>query len=368
MKAAAPVARPAHVVTVLPGDGIGPEVVRATQRVLAASGARLEWEEHVAGVAAVAAGRPPLPPELVESVRRNRVALKGPLATPADAGFRSVNVALRRTLGLYAQVRPSRSRPGVPRAQAGVHLAVLRETTEDLYAGYELDAGHPDTDALLAWLADRGLVLPAGAGLSLRPTTWAASVRVARFALDHAVAAGFARVTVVHKATVMRSTDGLFLAAVRAVAAEHPAALPVDDISVDAAAAALVRRPQDFGLLVMPNLYGDVLSDLAAALVGGIGLAAGANHGDGVAVFEAAHGTAPRRAGRDRANPLGLLLSGVLLLRHLGETTAADRVDRAVDRVLADGRQVTADLRAVDDSRPPVGTQAMADAVLAAMR
>lgn len=356
-----------HRVTVLPGDGVGPELVAATRRVLAASGAILEWEEQTVGLAAVAAGRPALPDDVVASVRRNGVALKGPLATPPGAGFRSLNVALRRRLGLYAQVRPSRSRAGVPSRYAGVDLAILRETTEDLYAGFELDAQHKDTVELLAWLAGRGLRLPAGAGVSLRPTTAAASARVASFALDHAASRGHDRLTVVHKATVMRSTDGLFLATVREVAASHPAGLTIDDLSVDVAAAELVRRPDSFGLLLMPNLYGDVLSDLAAALVGGIGLASGANYGDGVAMFEAGHGTAPRHAGRDRANPLGVLLSGVLLLHHLGEHLAAQRVDRAVDRVLADGTYVTADLRAADDDRPPVGTQAMADAVVAAM-
>lgn len=356
-----------HRVTVLPGDGVGPQLVACAREVLNASGARLDWEEHPVGISAVAAGGEALPQEVLHSIRRNRVALKGPVATPRGAGFRSVNVALRRALDLYVQVRPSRSRVGVASQHPDVDLHVLRETTEDLYAGYELPAHEPVTEELLAWLAARGTVLPAGTALSLKPTTYEAAARAARFALDHAVASGLHRVTVVHKAAVMRATDGLFLEAVRDVAAEHAGGLEVDDLSVDAAAAALVRRPQEFSLLLMPNMYGDILSDLAAALVGGIGLAPGANYGDRVAVFEAVHGTSPRHTDQDRANPLGVLLSGVLMLRHLGERMAADRVERAVERVLTDGRAVTADLRSEYDPTPAVGTRAMTDALLRAI-
>ena len=354
-------------VTVLPGDGIGPEVVAAACEVLDATGVGLQWEHHHVGAAAVAESGSALPDSVLESVRRNRVALKGPVATPREAGFRSVNVALRRALDLYVQVRPNRSWPALTGTSPGVDLHVVRETTEDLYAGHELAAHHPDTVELLQWLAARGIELPAGTAVSLKPTTYEASARAARFALEHAVAVGAGRVTFVHKAAVMRSTDGLFLAAARDVARDYETVVEVDDLSVDAAAAALVRQPQSFGLLFMPNMYGDVLSDLAAALVGGIGMAPGANYGDGVAVFEAVHGTAPRRAGAGTANPLGVLLSGVLMLRYLGEVGAADRVDRAVTAVLADGRALTADLRHRDDPRPPVSTGAMTEALLVAL-
>lgn len=355
-----------HQVTVLPGDGAGPELVAAARRVLDGSGARLAWEEHQVGAPAVAVGRPALPPEVLASVRRHGVALKGPVATPA--GMRSVNIGLRRALDLYVQVRPSTTRPGVPGARPGIALSVLRETTEDLYAGIEFAPGAADTETLLNWLRQHGTDIPAGSGVALKPTSAVAAARAGRFAARHAIGCGAPRLTVVHKAAVMPGTDGVFRDAAMVAAREAAPGLTVDELSVDAAAAALVRHPARFGVLLMPNLYGDILSDLCGALVGGLGLAPGANHGDdGVAVFEAVHGTVPRHAGRDTANPLGLVLSGVLLLRHLGESGAADRVEQAVDAVLADGRHVTADLRADGDSRPAVGTTAVTDAVLRAM-
>lgn len=355
-----------HRVTVLPGDGSGPELVAVARRVLDASGAALVWEEHRVGVQAVAAGHPALPEQVLESVRRNGVALKGPVATPR--GMRSVNIDLRRALDLYVQVRPAVARPGVPTARDGVRLDVVRETTEDLYAGIEFGPGQAATDELLGWLRERGIDLAAGTGLALKPTSAAAVRRAAVFAAHHAVAAGTERLTVVHKAAVMPGTDGVFRDVALSAARECAPGLAVDDLSVDAAAAALVRRPQSFGVLLMPNLYGDILSDLAGALVGGLGLAPGANHGDdGLAVFEAVHGTVPRHAGRGTANPLALVLSGVLLLRHLGLVAAADRVEEAVDAVLADGASVTADLRAPDDPRPPASTAEVADALVRAM-
>lgn len=358
-------ARDAVAATLLPGDGSGPEVVDAACRVLAAAGARIAWERHEVGTAAVAQGRPPLPDEVLESVTRHGVALKGPVSTPA--GMRSVNIGLRRALDLYVQVRPVRTRPGVPAAREGVALSVVRETTEDLYAGIELAADDPLAVDLAAGLAARGVHLAPGSALALKPTSYAAAARAARFAARHAVEVGASRLTVVHKAAVMPATDGTFLAAALEAAREVAPDLRVDAASVDAVAAALVRRPEEFGVLVMPNLYGDVLSDLAGALVGGVGMAPGANHGDAAAVFEAVHGTVPRYAGQDRADPLGVLLSGVLLLRHVGQDAAADRVETAVDAVLVDGSAVTADLRAADDPRPPVGTRAMADAIVSAL-
>lgn len=357
-------AAPAVPVTLLPGDGIGPEVVGATCRVLAAAGARLAWERHDVGATAVASGRPALPEEALASVRRHGVALKGPVATAP--GSPSVNIGLRRALDLYVQLRPASTRPGVPLARSGVALTVVRETTEDLYCGIELGPGDPLTAVLAAGLRERGVHLAPGTGVALKPTSYAAAYRAARVAARYAADRG-GRLTVVHKAAVMPVTDGTFLAAARAAAQDEAPGLAVDALSVDAAAAELVRRPGAFGTLVMPNLYGDVLSDLAGALVGGIGLAPGVNLGDGLAVFEAAHGTAPRSAGKDRANPLGVLLSAVLLLRHVGDEAVADRVEAAVDAVLADGTAVTADLRDADDLRPAVGTRAMADAVVAAL-
>jgi isocitrate dehydrogenase (NAD+) len=349
----------------MPGDGCGPDLVAATCRVLAAAGAGLSWDRRELGVRAVAQGRPPLDADVLASIRSNGVALKGPVSTPP--GMRSVNIGLRRALDLYVQVRPVRSRPGVPGARPGVTLSIVRETTEDLYAGIELAPDDPLTTELTAGLAARGVRLAPGTALALKPTSYAAAARAARFAARHAIASGARRLTVVHKAAVMPATDGLFRTAAVEAAREVAPGLAVDDASVDAVAAALVRHPQDFGVLVMPNLYGDVLSDLAGALVGGVGLAPGANHGEGAAVFEAVHGTAPRYVGQDRANPLGVLLSGVLLLRHVGLDAVADRVEDAVERVLVDGTCVTADLRAPDDPRPAVGTRAMTDAVVQAL-
>ena len=346
-----------RTVVVLPGDGSGPELVRAARRVLDASGADLRWEVHEVGATA----EEPLGEAALAAVRRAGVALKGPVATPP--GTRSVNLRLRRELDLYVQVRPARTRPGVAGAYPEVDLVVARETTEDLYAGVELPAGDPDTERVLALLRARGADLAEGSALAVKPTSATASARAARAAARWAADHGIDRLTVVHKAAVMPATDGLFLEAATSAAADEAPGLHVDAMSVDAAAAALVRRPGRFGLLLMPNLYGDVLSDLAGALVGGLGLAPGANLGDdGRAVFEAVHGTVPRQAGRGTADPLALVLSGAMLLRHVGEVAAADRVERAVDALLADGSVLPRDL--VPDGRPAAGTDEVADALV----
>ena len=330
----------AHRVTLIPGDGIGPELAEATRRVLDASGVAFEWELVDAGEAVMARYGTPLPDHVIESIRRNRVAIKGPITTPVGAGFRSVNVALRQALGLYANLRPARSIPGIESRYQGVDLVIVRENTEDLYAGIEHMVG-PD------------------AAESIKIITRAASERIARFAFEYAVANRRHKVTAVHKANIMKLTDGLFLESCRTVAADYAGRIEFEDRIVDNMCMQLVQKPELYDVLVLPNLYGDIISDLAAGLVGGLGVAPGANIGTEAAVFEAVHGSAPKYAGQNKANPTALLLSGVLMLRHLGEIEAAERVEQAVIDVIAEGRAVTYDLGG------SAGTSEMADAIIA---
>ena len=295
-----------HQVTLIPGDGIGPEVAAAARAVVDASGAQIEWHACPAGEAQMAASGTPLPAGTLESVRRDRVALKGPITTPVGSGFRSVNVALRKEFDLYANVRPLRSLPGVKTRYEGVDLVVVRENTEDLYAGIEHMIGDYAAE-------------------SIKLITRPGSERIARYAFDYAVANGRKKVTAVHKANIMKCTDGLFLDTVRAVAEEYPQIEFTDEI-VDAACMHVVQRPEAYDVLVLPNLYGDIMSDLCAGLVGGIGLAPSANIGADCAIFEAVHGSAPKHAGKNDANPTALILSAAMMLRHLGETEAAGRI------------------------------------------
>lgn len=304
-----------QTVTLIPGDGIGPEVTQATQRVLDAAGAEIEWETHVAGAEAMALAGEPLPNELVESIRRNRVALKGPVTTPVGSGFRSINVRLRKTLNLFANLRPVRSLPGVPSRFQDVDLVVVRENTEDLYSGLEHE------------------VVP-GVVESLKIITRVASTRIARYAFDHAEKHGRKRITAVHKANIMKLSDGLFLECFREVAREHPE-IEADDRIIDNMCMQLVVRPEDYDVLLLENLYGDIVSDLAAGLVGGLGVCPGANIGEDLAVFEAVHGSAPDIAGKNLANPLALIQSAVLLLRHIDQGSVADRIDAAIELILA---------------------------------
>jgi isocitrate dehydrogenase (NAD+) len=313
-----------HPITLIPGDGIGPEVTAAVVSVLARAGLQAEWETHEAGAAALERYGAALPDTLLESVRRTKVALKGPLTTPVGGGFASVNVGLRKALDLYANLRPVRSVPGVPCRYDQVDLVIVRENTEDLYAGLEHE------------------VVP-GIVESLKITTAAAVTRIARFAFDYARAHGRRRVTAVHKANIMKMGDGLFLDTVRTVAAGYPD-IAADDRIVDAACMQLVMNPAQFDVLLLPNLYGDIVSDLCAGLVGGLGVVPGANLGADAAVFEAVHGSAPDIAGKNVANPTALLLSAVLMLRHIGERVIADRVTHAMEAVLGDGRIRTRDL------------------------
>jgi isocitrate dehydrogenase (NAD+) len=329
----------AHAVTLIPGDGIGPELAEATRRVLDATGIAFEWEVVEAGEATIATHGTPLPDGVIESIRRNKVALKGPITTPIGTGFRSVNVGLRQALNLYANVRPARSMVGVQSRYEDVDLVIVRENTEDLYAGIEHMVG-PD------------------AAESIRIITRAASERIARYAFAYAVANGRRKVTAVHKANIMKLSDGLFLESCRTVAAGYAGQVEFEDRIVDNMCMQLVQKPEIYDVLVLPNLFGDIVSDLAAGLVGGLGVAPGANIGEDAAVFEPVHGSAPKYAGQNRANPTALILSGALMLRHLGYPEVGERVENAVRAVIAEGRTTTVDLGGT------AGTREFADAVI----
>jgi isocitrate dehydrogenase (NAD+) len=330
----------AHRVTLIPGDGIGPELAEATRRVLDATGIAFEWETVDAGEAVIAEYGTPLPDHVLDSIRRNRVALKGPITTPVGAGFRSVNVTLRQVLGLYANLRPARSIKGLQTRYDDVDLVIVRENTEDLYAGIEHMVG-PD------------------AAESIKIITRAASERIARYAFDYAVANGRRKVTAVHKANIMKLSDGLFLESCRTVAEDYDGRIEFEDRIVDNMCMQLVQKPDLYDVLVLPNLSGDIVSDLCAGLVGGLGVAPGANIGTEAAVFEPVHGSAPKCAGLNKANPTALILSGVLMLRHLGEQSAAERVETALREVIAEGRETTYDLGGT------AGTSEFADAIIA---
>jgi isocitrate dehydrogenase (NAD+) len=306
-----------HTITLVPGDGIGPEVTGAVVRILETAGLDAAWESHLAGVAALERYGSTLPSALLESIMRNKVALKGPVTTPVGGGFTSVNVGLRKALDLFANLRPVWNIPAVPSKYSGIDLVIVRENTEDLYSGLEHE------------------VVP-GVVESLKIITEDASLRVARFAFEYAARHGRRRVTAVHKANIMKMSDGLFLRCVRKVAESYPA-IASDDRIVDNACMQLVLNPSQFDVLVMPNLYGDIVSDLCAGLVGGLGVVPSANLGTGIGVFEAVHGSAPDIAGKSVANPMALLLSGVLMLRHIGEAEVAGRIVTALGRVLSDG-------------------------------
>ncbi|HTG89128.1 MAG TPA: isocitrate/isopropylmalate dehydrogenase family protein [Vicinamibacterales bacterium] len=306
-----------HTITLIPGDGIGPEVTEAVVRIVEASGVDISWERHDAGVKAVETHGTPLPDDLIESIRRNRVALKGPVGTPIGGGFSSVNVGLRKALDLYANLRPVSNLPHVGSRFDHVDLVIVRENTEDLYAGLEHE------------------VVP-GVVESLKIITERASTRIARFAFEYARARGRKRITAIHKANIMKMSDGLFIRSARAVAAGYPD-VAYDEQIVDAVCMHLVMKPETFDTLLLPNLYGDIVSDLCAGLVGGLGIVGAANLGEGDAVFEAVHGTAPDIAGKNLANPTALLRSALLMLDHIGETAAARRIESALFAVLAAG-------------------------------
>ena len=327
-------------VTLIPGDGIGPELAEATRRVLDASGVAFNWEVQNAGEGVMAQYGTPLPEHVLESIRRNKVALKGPITTPVGAGFRSVNVTLRQVLGLYANLRPARSIQGLKTRYDDVDLVIVRENTEDLYAGIEHKVGRDAAE-------------------SIKIITREASERIARFAFEYAVNNGRRKVTAVHKANIMKLSDGLFLESCAHVAKDYEGKIEFEDRIVDNMCMQLAQKPELYDVMVLPNLYGDIVSDLCAGLVGGLGVAPGANIGTEASVFEPVHGSAPKYAGMNKANPTALLLSGVLMLRHLGEQDAAVLVENAVRDVIAEGKHTTYDLGG------DAGTSQFADAIIA---
>ena len=354
-----------HTVTLIPGDGVGPEVIEATRRVLEATGVEFHWEVINAGASALEEEGSLLPERLLESIRKNRVALKGPTTTPVGTGFRSVNVALRKILDLYACLRPCRSYPGIPSRYENIDIVVVRENHEDLYTGIEFAEGKPETGKLLSLIEQStGEKLAQDAGIAIKLISETGTRRIARFAFEYARTNGRRKVSAIHKANIMKFSDGLFLDVTREVAKSYPD-ITFEDRIVDNLCAQLVQQPHQFDVLVLPNLYGDIVSDLCAGLVGGLGIAPGANIGDELAVFEPTHGSAPKYTGQNKVNPLAAILSGVMLLRYINERAAADRLQAAVTAVVAEGKSVTYDLKPDRNDPTAVGTAEMAAAVIA---
>jgi isocitrate dehydrogenase (NAD+) len=351
-------------VTLIPGDGVGPEVVEATRRAVEATGVDVAWDLQEMGARAFERRGAVLPAETLSAVREHGIALKGPIETPAGADRRNANVALRKELDLFANLRPCRLFPGVPSLYEAVDLLVIRENTEDVYTGVEFEVGTAEVKELIRFIDDAtGIRIREDSGISVKSISVGGSERIVRFAFEEARRRGRAKVTAAHKANIMKFSDGLFLDVARRIAAQYPD-VAFDDRIIDALCMQLVQSPERFDVLVLPNLYGDIVSALGAGLIGGTGVAPGAHLGDELAVFEATHGTAPELAGRDLANPVGLLLSAAMMLRHMGEAEAGDRLQGAIAGVLADGVDVTPDLRAPGDDRPSAGTAGMAEAVI----
>jgi isocitrate dehydrogenase (NAD+) len=353
-----------HRVTLIPGDGTGPELTEATRRVLEATGVEFDWDVQHAGTDVMDEyGGNPLPDHVLASIRENGVALKGPITTPIGGGFRSVNVGLRKSLDLYAQVRPCKSYTGVRSRFEDIDLIVVRENTEDLYAGIEFEEGTDTAKELIGWLDAKGSVVRPDSGISIKPISVGGTKRIVQFAFDYARRNGRRKITAVHKANIMKFSDGLYLRVAREVAADNTD-IEFDDRIVDNMCMQLVQRPEEYDVLVLPNLYGDVVSDLCAGMIGGLGLAPGANFGEEVAVFEPTHGSAPKYKGMNRVNPMAQMLSGMLMLRHLGETEAAARLESAIADVIREGESVTYDMKPSRDDPTAVGTSGVADAII----
>jgi isocitrate dehydrogenase (NAD+) len=352
-------------VTLIPGDGTGPELTEATRRVLEATGVEFDWDVREAGADVMDRyGGNPLPDEVLDAIRETGVALKGPITTPVGGGFRSVNVALRKSLDLYAQVRPCKTYPGVRTRFEDVDLIVVRENTEDLYAGIEYEQGTEEVHELIEWIKSKGGELAhEDAGISIKPISITGTRRIVQFAFDYARRNGRRKVTAVHKANIMKFSDGLYLHVAREVA-EQNSDIEFDDRIVDNMCMQLVQRPEEYDVLVLPNLYGDVLSDLCAGMIGGLGLAPGANFGEGIAIFEPTHGSAPKYAGQNKVNPMAQMLSGMLMLRHLEEQEAADSLEQAIAEVIREGKSVTYDMKPRRDDPTAVGTSEVADALI----
>ncbi len=357
-----------HKITFIPGDGVGPELSDAAKRCIEATGVDIEWEVFDAGIDVMEKYGTPLPEHVLASIKKNKVAIKGPITTPVGTGIRSVNVELRKALELYACLRPCKSYKGVRSRYDKVDIVIVRENTEDLYAGVEFDPGTPECKKVIDNINSLSKKqIRADSAISIKPISKFGSERIVKFAFEYAVKNGRKKVTCIHKANIMKATDGLFLATAREVAAKYAGKVEFDDRIVDNICMQLVQRPEEYDMLVLPNLYGDIISDLCAGLVGGLGLAPGANIGDNCAVFEATHGSAPKYKGMNKVNPTAMVLSGVLMLRHIGEKNAAERLENAVKKVIADGKSVTYDLKAERSDPTAVGTRQMADAIIKAL-
>jgi len=347
-----------HHVTLIPGDGIGPELTDAAMRVVDASGVKIHWEIAEAGSDVMGKYGTPLPEATLHSIRKNMVALKGPITTPIGIGFRSVNVAIRRELDLYCCLRPCKTYPGVKSRYKDIDLVIVRENTEDLYAGVEWPADTEESKKVIELSRNK---IREHSAISIKPISRFCTERIVQFAFDYAIAHGRKKVTAVTKANIMKFTDGLFFEVAREVAKRYDGKVAYEERLIDNMCMQLVQKPELYDVIVLPNLYGDILSDLCAGLVGGLGVAPGANFGNGIAVFEAVHGSAPKYAGQNKANPTALILSAKLMLEHLGETVAAANIDKAVSSVMAEGKEVTYDLGG------NAGTKEYADAIIKRM-
>ena len=357
-----------HAVTLLPGDGVGPEICDAAVRVIEATGVEFDWDVQQAGEAAIAEFGTPLPEHVLASIRKNKVALKGPITTPIGSGFRSVNVALRQELDLYALVRPVKAYKGARNLRDDLDFVIVRENTEDIYAGIEFERGTPDCEHMITEISSllKKKIRP-DSGLSIKPISVSGTERIVKYAFDYARRNKRRKVTAVHKANIMKHTDGLFLAVARQVA-EQNRDIEFEDRIVDNMCMQLVLRPSEYDVLCCPNLYGDIISDLGAGMIGGLGLAPGANIGTREAVFEATHGSAPKYTGQNKINPMAVMLSGVLMLRHLEEVAAADALEGAIARVIEIGKDVTYDLKEKRNDPSSVGTSQVADAIVAQLK
>lgn len=353
-----------HIITLIPGDGTGPEISEATVRVVEATGIDVEWDVVNAGAEVYEKEGTVLPDKVLDSLRKNKIGIKGPITTPVGTGFRSVNVAMRKIFDLYACLRPCKSYPGVKSRYKDLDLIIVRENTEDLYAGIEFELNKPETLEMIDFIkSKKNIQIKKDSGISIKPISVSGSEKIIRFAFEYAKKNNRKKVTGVHKANIIKYTDGLFLDTFRRIALEYPE-IESEDRIVDNMCMQLVQKPEIYDVLVLPNLYGDILSDLAAGLVGGLGVAPGANIGDELALFEATHGSAPKYKGLNKINPTALMLSAVLMLRHINEVKAADVLEKAIAEVIKEGKDVTYDLKPYRDDPGAAGTSQMADAII----
>ena len=358
----------AYKITLIPGDGIGPEVSEAARRCVDATGVKIDWEVAEAGADVIPKYGTPLPDSTLASIRKNKIALKGPLTTPIGTGFRSVNVAIRKELDLYACLRPTKSYKGVRSRYENIDLVIVRENTEDLYAGIEFEEGKEETIKVIKEIESlSGKKIRPDSGISIKPISISGTKRIVKFAFEYAAKHKRKKVTAISKANIMKFTDGLFFAAAREVAKEYEGKIEYEERLIDNMCMQLVQKPELYDVLCLPNLYGDILSDLCAGLIGGLGVAPGANLGEGIAVFEAIHGSVPKYAGQNKVNPTAMILSAVLMLDYLGEKDASQRLEKAVARVIAEGKNVTYDLKPNRDDPTAASTSRMADAIIAAL-